>query len=66
MVTLYTIDCPKCKILEKKLDQAGIQYDVCKDRDIMEQKGFDFMPVLDVDGQIMGFGEATKWANERG
>lgn len=66
MVTLYTIDCPKCKILEKKLDQAGIQYDVCKNRGIMEQKGFDFMPVLDVDGQIMDFGEAAKWVNERG
>lgn len=66
MVVLYSIDCPKCKILEKKLDQAGIQYDVCKDRGIMEQKGFDFMPVLDVDGQIMDFGEAAKWVNERG
>lgn len=66
MVTLYTIDCPKCKILEKKLNQAGIQYDVCKDRNIMEQKGFDFMPVLDVDGQIMNYSEAINWINERG
>ena len=66
MVTLYTIDCRKCKILEKKLNQAGIQYDVCKDRNIMEQKGFDFMPVLDVDGQIMNYSEAINWINERG
>lgn len=65
MITLFTIDCPKCKILEKKLSQANIEYEVCKDREIIANKGFDLMPVLDVDGQIMGFGEAVKWVNER-
>ena len=66
MITLYTIDCPKCKILEKKLEQANIKYETCKDTNIMTEKGFDFMPVLDVDGQVMNFGEAVKWVNERG
>ena len=66
MITLYTIDCPKCKILEKKLEQANIEYETCKDTNIMAEKGFDFMPVLDVDGQVMNFGEAVKWVNERG
>lgn len=65
MITLYTIDCPKCRILEKKLEQANIQYEVCKDRETIVSKGFDLMPVLDVDGQIMGFSEAVKWVNER-
>lgn len=65
MITLYTIDCPKCKILEKKLEQANVQYEICKDRDIIIAKGFDLMPVLEVDGQVMGFGEAVKWVNER-
>ena len=65
MITLFTIDCPKCKILEKKLSQANIEYEVCKDREAIASKGFDLMPVLDVDGQIMGFGEAVKWVNER-
>lgn len=66
MITLFTIDCPKCKILEKKLSQANIEYEVCEDREIMINKGFNSMPVLDVDGQIMDFGEAVKWVNERG
>lgn len=66
MITLYTIDCPKCKILEKKLEQANIEYETCKDINIMTEKGFDFMPVLDVEGQVMNFGEAVKWVNERG
>lgn len=66
MITLFTIDCPKCKILEKKLEQAGVKYEVCRDRDEMERKGFDFMPVLEVDGQIMNYSDATNWINERG
>lgn len=66
MITLFTIDCPKCKILEKKLEQAGVKYEVCRDREIIASQGFDLMPVLDVDGQIMNFGEAVKWVNERG
>lgn len=66
MITLYTIDCPKCKRLEKALEQESIQYEVRRDRDEMEQKGFDFMPVLEVDGQIMNYSEAINWINERG
>ena len=65
MVTLYTIDCPKCKILEKKLNNAGIEYSACKDRFIIKSKGMDLMPVLEVDGKRMGFKEAVDWVNER-
>lgn len=65
MITLYTIDCPKCKILEKKLNAANVEYSICKDRTIIASKGFDLMPVLDVDGRILKFGEAVKWVNER-
>lgn len=65
MITLYTIDCPKCKILEKKLEQANIEYEVCKDRDVIASKGFDLMPVLDIGGQVMSFGEAVKWVNNQ-
>ena len=64
-VTLYTIGCGKCLILEKKLNAAGVDYAICEDQKIMEEKGFDFMPVLEVDGQIMNYGEAVKWVNER-
>jgi len=65
MITLYSTYCPKCKILEKKLDNAKIEYTICDDKEFMMRKGFDFMPVLDVDGQVMNFGEAVKWANNQ-
>ena len=66
MTILYSTHCPKCKILEKKLDNAKIKYEICDDRELMTEKGFDFMPILEVDGQTMGFSEAVKWVNERG
>ena len=66
MVTLYTIDCPKCKILEKKLADAGIEFEVCKDVELMTSKGFDFMPVLEVNGNIMNSDAALRWVAERG
>jgi glutaredoxin len=65
MIIMYSTHCPKCLILEKKLNEAGVDYKVCEDQQIMEEKGFDFMPVLEVDGQIMGFGEAVKWVNNQ-
>ena len=65
MIIMYSTHCPKCLILEKKLNEAGIDYNVCEDEALMEEKGFDFMPVLEVDGQIMNYGEAVKWVNER-
>ena len=66
MIILYSIDCPKCKILEKKLNNVGITYSVVKDRDIIRYKGMDLMPVLEVDGKRMGFKEAVDWVNARG
>lgn len=66
MVRLYTIDCPKCKILEKKLSQANIKYETCKDKATMLVRGFDFLPVLEVDGNMMGFKEAVDWINGKG
>ena len=65
MVTLYSIGCPKCNILEKKLNAAGIAYLKVDDRDAIIKRGFDLMPVLEVDDKIMGFKEAVDWVNER-
>ena len=65
MVTLYSIQCPKCLLLEKKLLQTDVKFTVCEDVDIMESKGFEILPMLEVDGQIMDYNEALKWATER-
>ncbi len=63
--TLYTTDCPKCKILKAKLEQKNIQYETISDIETMIEKGLFTVPVLEVDGDVMDFMAATKWVNER-
>lgn len=63
MVKLYTIDCPKCKVLEKKLDAKGIIYEITKDKEEMAAKKIYDLPVLEVDNKILNFNEAVNWIN---
>lgn len=63
-VILYTSHCPKCKILTEKLNSKGICYEEITDINIMIKKGFDIMPILEVNDKIMSFVQANKWINE--
>ena len=60
-ITLYSTHCPRCIVLTKKLQNAGIQYNEVNDVEIMKSKGFQEAPKLEVDGTIMGFKEAVEW-----
>lgn len=60
-VVLYSTHCPKCRVLEAKLKQKGINYQEINDVTIMQEKGFDFVPVLEIDGLVYGFKEAVEW-----
>ena len=57
-ITLFTTNCPKCKILKQKLDQKNITYDMCEDVNIMQSKGIMSAPMLEIDGQMKNFNEA--------
>ena len=65
-IKLYTTGCPKCMILEKKLDQKGVEYEKVEDFDVdfLVEKGFTMAPVLEVEGEMMGYGEAVKWIDQ--
>lgn len=62
-VILYSTNCPKCIVLSKKMEQKNIKYDIVTDVDLMQSKGFTSMPMLEVDGKLMDFGDAIKWVN---
>ena len=62
-ITLFTIDCPACKVLEKKLNQKNIPYESCRDKRIFKEKGIETFPKLLVNHKMMSFGEAVKWLN---
>ena len=61
---LYSTHCPKCTVLEKKLEKAGIEFEVCDDEKVMEKYGFTSLPMLQIDTNILDFSAAIKWVGE--
>lgn len=64
-VVLYTINCPNCIILEKKLKQSNIEFETINDINIMSEKGIMSAPMLEVDGELMNYAKAMRWIGER-
>lgn len=62
-VVLYSTGCPMCKILKTKLDQKNIEYQVCENVDIMMARGFQTVPMLEIDDKLYNFREAVAWVN---
>lgn len=60
-VILYTSHCPRCRILEKKLQDKGIKFEMRDDIDEMISKGFKEAPKLEVDSVVMDFKMANEW-----
>ena len=65
MVKLYGTGCPKCKILETKLNKKNIKYQEFTDVDKMLDMGIKSVPYLKVDGKLMDFTEANDWVNKQ-
>lgn len=61
MITLYSTHCPKCNVLEKKLNIKKLKYTLVEDENLMVEKGFLSAPMLEVDGKVMTFKEAIDW-----
>jgi len=65
-IKLYSTHCPRCLVLEKKLDQAGIEFELVTEFDVkaMREKGFMGAPILQVGNDFMDFTKANTWINE--
>ncbi|HHY08253.1 MAG TPA: hypothetical protein GX530_06980 [Corynebacteriales bacterium] len=63
-ITLYSTDCPKCKILKQRLDEKNINYEICKDVNFMLSKGIKSVPMLEVNGKMMNFDKAIFFVKE--
>lgn len=61
MITLYSTHCPKCAVLEKKLEQANIAFIVNDDINLMKSKGIKSAPTLEKDGELLDFSKAIAW-----
>ena len=61
MIKMYSTHCPRCNTLQILLDRKGIEYEVCEDIDVMEEKGFMSVPMLETDEGVFNFSDAIKW-----
>lgn len=64
MITLFSNDCPRCKVLKAKLDAAKIEYNTVSSIDEMIALGFQEAPKLSVDGELYDFKDAINWIGE--
>ena len=66
-MTLYTTNCPKCLVLEKKLENKNINYkkveDIEKILDIAKEQGINTAPILEIDGKFLDFSHANTYIN---
>jgi glutaredoxin-related protein len=63
-VILYTTHCPKCRILEKKLQDKKVEYDTVEDVEEMKKIGISTVPVLSVpDKGNLQYLDAVKFVN---
>jgi len=62
---LYSTNCPKCNILEKKLNQKNISFTKITDFNEEEllSKGFTAVPVSLIDNKYYDFKEAVDYIN---
>jgi len=65
MTKLYTIDCPQCLILEKKLKAKNIEFERIDDREFFAREGITKFPILEVAGRRMEMFDANAWVNSQ-
>lgn len=64
-VILYSTNCPKCIVLEKKLDSAGVEYEINNNVDDILKLGIPTVPILSVNDNLLTFNDAIKWVNDQ-
>jgi glutaredoxin len=70
-IILYSTNCPKCKVICKKLQQKELEFTEidCKTDttyiEMLSGKGFRGMPVLQVGDEYFDFIKANKWIGEQ-
>lgn len=66
ILTVYSTGCPKCKIIETKLNNNNIRYNVVSDIEVIKSKGYFSVPMVEYKGKVYNFSEANNLINNWG
>ena len=61
---LISNGCPKCKILESKLNEKGLIFSKSDNLEEIISNGFKTVPMLKIDGRFLDFGKALQWIQD--
>ncbi len=62
MIKLYSTNCPRCQVLEKKLKEKNINYEIHTDIQEMIELNLVNAPALQLENnELLDFGQAIKW-----
>lgn len=64
-IVLYSTGCPRCAVLEKKLEQLGIEFEKNTNLDEMIALDMKTSPMLRMNDRLMDFAAAVEWLNNR-
>lgn len=65
-IYVYTIHCPACNVLEKKLQAKGIVYNIIDNEDILKNMNIETFPMMSINGgPLLNFKEAREWINSQ-
>lgn len=62
-IKFYTIDCPACMVLEKKLEAKGVVFTKINDIETLQSLNIEQFPVLEVNDEFLSYPKAVKWVN---
>lgn len=63
---LYSNGCPKCRVLENKLNAKHINFIKNSNVEELIPLGIKSLPALKCDNDLMNFMEANDWVNKQG
>lgn len=66
MMILFSNDCPKCKILESRLNSKNIEFIKNDNFEKLIEAGFNSAPILKIENKYLTYLEAINWIKEYG
>lgn len=68
MIVAYSTNCPKCRILKKKLETSGLDYEFIEDEaevmKVAQEHNIMEAPFTIIDGEVFNFSQTLKKMQE--